>query len=467
MSGHNFNKTILREYDIRGIYNKTLFDKDAHYIGKCFGSFLRRSKKTSICVGYDGRLSSPILEHHLVDGLRESGLIVYRVGVCPTPLVYFSEYNLNVDAAIMVTGSHNPADHNGFKISFDKSAFFGSSITNFFVTAERGDFINGNGKILDVSLSEKYINYLINDFNTSYYQDKELSVVWDAGNGAAGNILQKLVKLLFGNHKIINQEINGLFPAHGPDPSDPQNLQQLQETVLEGNYDIGIAFDGDGDRLIIIDNKGKILWGDIILLFLSQEVLKHHPGQTLLADVKSSQIVFEQMERLGGIPLIWKTGHSHIKKKMKEIGCPLAGEVSGHIFFADRYYGYDDALYAALRFIGILSQKKYSLNEWLNRLPKTVCTREHKIDCSDTRKFEVIEEVKSRLNNTGDNFIDIDGIRLKNKRGWWLLRASNTQPALILRAEAKNKNDLEFLIKDLSSQLIKSNVVQTELKDLF
>jgi len=205
----------------------------------------------------------------------------------------------------------------------------------------------------------------------------------------------------------------------------------------------------------------------MVLLFLSQEILEYHPGQTLIADVKASKILFDQIEKLGGIPLMWKTGHSHIKKKMKEIDCPLAGEVSGHIFFADRYYGFDDALYAALRFIGVLSKKGYTLNEWLNNLPKTVCTREHKIVCSDIRKFEIIEEVKTRLKNTSENFIDIDGIRVTNDRGWWLLRASNTQSALILRAEAFNKNDLEFLIKDLSSQLIKSNIIQTELKDLF
>ncbi len=467
MSGYSFNKTILREYDIRGIYNKTLFDKDAYYIGKCFGSFLRKSRKTNVSVGYDGRLSSPILEQHLVDGLRDCGLIVHRVGLCPTPLVYFSEYNLNVDAAIMVTGSHNPIDHNGFKFSFNKTAFFGASLTNFLEIAEKGDFINGNGKSIDVSLNKNYINHLINDFNEFYLRAKKLRVVWDAGNGSTGNILQELVKCLPGDHKIMNQEINGLFPAHGPDPTDPKNLEQLQKVVQEGSYDIGIAFDGDGDRLIIIDNKGNILLGDIILLFLSQEVLQNHPGQTIIADVKASKVLFDQIEKLEGNPLMWKTGHSHIKKKMKEIACPLAGEVSGHIFFADRYYGFDDALYAALRFIGILSKKEYALNEWLHNLPKTICTREHKIVCSDTRKFEIIEEVKSRLRNTSENFIDIDGIRVTNNCGWWLLRASNTQPALILRAEALSKNDLEFLIKDLSSQLIKSNVVQTELKDLF
>ncbi|OJX14314.1 MAG: hypothetical protein BGO77_08420 [Caedibacter sp. 37-49] len=467
MPGYSFNKTILREYDIRGIYNETLFDQDAYYIGKCFGNFLRRSKKTSISVGYDGRLSSPALERHLVEGLKDCGLIVHRVGMCPTPLVYFSEYSLNVDAAIMVTGSHNPIDHNGFKISFNKSAFFGTSLTNFIEVAEKGDFINGNGKSIDVNLNENYINHLINDFNEFYPQIKNLRVVWDAGNGSTGNILQKLVKFLPGDHKIINQEINGLFPAHGPDPTDPKNLEQLQTTVQEGSFDIGIAFDGDGDRLIIIDNKGQILLGDMVLLFLSQEILEYHPGQTLIADVKASKILFDQIEKLGGIPLMWKTGHSHIKKKMKEIDCPLAGEVSGHIFFADRYYGFDDALYAALRFIGVLSKKGYTLNEWLNNLPKTVCTREHKIVCSDIRKFEIIEEVKTRLKNTSENFIDIDGIRVTNDRGWWLLRASNTQSALILRAEAFNKNDLEFLIKDLSSQLIKSNIIQTELKDLF
>ncbi len=452
--GHTFNPTILREYDIRGVVGKTLGAADARAIGRGFARILREGGGRRVAVAYDGRLSSPELESALVCGLAESGVEVVRVGLGPTPMLYFAAFTLDVDGGIMITGSHNPADYNGFKMVIQKKSFFGPDIQRLGKIAAAGDFVAGAGAVTVHSVFDVYVARLLQDYDGA----RPLKVAWDAGNGATGDALVSLTAGLPGEHILLNQTIDGTFPAHHPDPTEPKNLVQLQAAVAAHRCDLGIAFDGDGDRIGVVDGQGRILWGDQLMVLLAEDVIKTRPGATIIADVKASQVLFDEIARMGGTPLMWRTGHSLIKTKMAETGAPLAGEMSGHIFFGDRYYGYDDALYAAVRVLGILARGTTSLAALRDRLPEVVNTPELRFPCSDTRKFAVVDEVRDRLRKDGADMSDIDGVRVRTRDGWWLLRASNTQDVLVARAEAGDQAGLGRLKALIVAQLAASGM---------
>jgi phosphomannomutase len=448
---HRFDPTTLREYDIRGIVGKTLHAEDAYAIGRVFGSIVSARGGSTVAVGYDGRLSSPDLEPRLVQGLVDSGIEVLRIGCGPTPMLYFAAVTLNTDGGIMVTGSHNPPDYNGFKMVLANKPFFGSAIQEIGTRAAAGDVVpHAEGSARDIDISADYAARLLSDWDGG---DRLLKVVWDNGNGAAGEILQRLVSSLPGEHTVLNGEIDGHFPAHHPDPTVPKNLVQLIAEVHARGADIGIAFDGDADRIGAVDNKGQILAGDQLLVILARDVLRDHPGANIIADVKASQVLFDEVTRAGGTPLMWRTGHSLIKAKMAEIGSPLAGEMSGHIFFADKWYGFDDALYAAIRLLGIVARMDGKISDVRDALPHVLNTPELRFDCDDLRKFAVIEEVAGRLKQAGAKVSDIDGVRVSTEDGWWLLRASNTQAVLVARCEASTEEGLEKLKGALAQQL--------------
>ena len=452
--GHRFDPTILREYDIRGVIGETLSEADAHALGRSFAVVLAEAGGKAIAVGRDGRLSSPAIEKALVEGLRSSGINVVRIGLGPTPMLYFAVNTLDVDAGIMVTGSHNPPTHNGFKLMLGKKPFFAGDIQRLGKIAAEGKFPHGAGTVREQYVLDDYVARILKDYDGV----RPLHVAWDAGNGATGEALQKVVAKLPGKHLLLNEQIDGTFPAHHPDPTEPKNLVQLQEAVLKNGCDFGVAFDGDGDRIGLIDGKGRILWGDQFMVLMARDVIRTHKGATIIADVKASQVLFDEVARMGGTPLMWRTGHSLIKSKMAETGAPLAGEMSGHIFFADRYYGYDDALYAGVRVLGILARGTESLAEFRDSLPAVINTPELRFPCAEDRKFKVVEEVRARLEKAGATVSAIDGVRVKTKDGWWLLRASNTQDVLVARAEAGDAAGLETLKQLLVDQLRASGV---------
>lgn len=447
--GHTFHPSVLREYDIRGIVGETLSTQDAKVLGRAFGTMLSEGGGQRVCVGYDGRQSSPDMEAALVEGLLSTGLEVERVGRGPSPMLYFATADGGADAGIMVTGSHNPPTHNGFKMMLGRKPFYGEAIQDLGRRAAEGRFSSGAGKVSDRPAFDRYVSRVLSDFKG----DKELSAVWDPGNGAAGEVVCAAVKKLPGTHRVINGEIDGMFPNHHPDPTVPENLVQLQQAVAEAKADVGFAFDGDGDRIGIIDGRGNILWGDQILMILGEDVLSENPGAPIIADVKASQVLFDEITRMGGQAVMAKTGHSLIKAKMTELNAPLAGEMSGHIFFADHYYGFDDALYAAVRFFSIMCRKDETLDERYDRIPTAINTPELRFDCPDDRKFSVIDEVKQRLVAAGAEVNDVDGVRVRDHGGWWLLRASNTQAVLVARCEADSEENLVKLKRSLADQL--------------
>jgi phosphomannomutase len=455
MKGHRFDSTILREYDIRGVVGATLSEADATAVGRSFAAMLSAAGGKRVAVGRDGRLSSPALEAALVAGLVGSGIDVVRIGLGPTPMLYYAVNTAGVDGGLMVTGSHNPPDHNGFKMMLGLKPFFGADIQRLGAVAAAGDFPRGTGRTEERALAPAYVERVAADFAGG----RALHVAWDAGNGATAAVLRQLTERLPGRHLRLNDTVDGTFPAHHPDPTDPENLVQLQDAVVRNGCDLGVAFDGDGDRIGVVDGKGRILWGDQFMVLLAQEVIAAQPGATIIADVKASQVLFDEIARMGGTPLMWRTGHSLIKSKMAEIGAPLAGEMSGHIFYGDRYYGYDDALYAAVRLLGILARGGESLAALRDRLPHVVNTPELRFPCADTRKFAVIDEVRARLQRAGADMTDIDGVRVRNADGWWLLRASNTQDVLVARAEAKDEAGLARLKALLAGELRASGVV--------
>jgi phosphomannomutase len=452
---HLFHPTILREYDIRGIVGETLFAADAEAIGRALGTKVRRAGGSVVCLGWDGRLSSPEMARALEAGLVSTGCTVRRVGRGPTPMLYYAAKVRDADAGIMVTGSHNPPTHNGFKMVFQGKPFFGPDIRGLGEMAASGDFADGDGHAVDDDIRVEYADRLARDWDGK----RDLKVVWDCGNGAAGEITRMLTERLPGRHTVLFGEIDGRFPNHHPDPTEPHNLRALQDAVLFERADLGVAFDGDGDRIGVIDNEGRILWGDQILVILAEDLLKVRPGASIIADVKASRVFFDEVARMGGKPVMGRTGHSLIKTMMAETGAPLAGEMSGHIFFADRYYGFDDALYAAVRLLGIVSRMdRESLGRRRDRLPHMVNTPEMRFDCPDERKFAVAAEVKARLDAAGATVNAIDGVRVDTADGWWLLRASNTQAVLVARCEATSVDGLKRLRTALEEQLSLSGV---------
>jgi len=448
---HRFHPTILRKYDIRGIIGETLSADDALAIGRAFGTrAVALDPAARVCVGRDGRLSSPELEAALVEGLRETGATVIRLGCGPTPMGYFAQARLKATGAVHVTGSHNPPNHNGFKMTLGGKPFFGPDIAAFEAVAADGSWTRGEGRIEDHDIREDYLSALREAFRPGA---PDLSVVWDPGNGAAGELVERLSAVLPGHHTVINGAIDGAFPNHHPDPTDPETLEQLRAAVAETGADLGVAFDGDGDRLGVLDGQGRILWGDQFMVLLAGEVLAAQPGAPIIADVKASQLLFDQIAEMGGTPVVGATGHSLIKTLMAEMKAPLAGEMSGHIFFADRYYGFDDALYAAMRLLSAVAALPGSLADWFDTQPRLCNTPELRFDCPDEQKADVIEAVRARLKAEGAEMSEIDGVRVNRPHGWWLLRASNTQAVLVARAEARSDDDLRRLTDELADYL--------------
>ena len=453
---HAFDQTVLREYDIRGIVGKTLKPEDAFAIGRCFGSVVTRAGGRRVAVGYDGRLHSPELEAQLVAGLRACGHDVVRIGLCATPMLYFAAYDQEADGAVMVTGSHNPPDYNGFKMMIGKKPFYGAQIQQIGRMAAEGDVVpEAAGSDRSVDISTRYADRVLQDWDGG---DRKLKVVWDPGNGSAGPIVKALAARLPGTHFVINGDVDGRFPNHHPDPTVAKNLEQIIAEVAREKADLGIAFDGDGDRIGVVDNEGHILFGDQLLIVLARDVLKAKPGGTIIADVKASQVLFDEIAKAGGVPLMWKTGHSLIKAKMAETGSPLAGEMSGHIFFADKWYGFDDAPYSAVRLLGIVARMQESLSDVRAALPQVINTPELRFNCEEARKFVVVQEVKDRLAAEGAKVQDVDGVRVLTEDGWWLLRASNTQAVLVARCEATSEAGLDRLKAQLVRQLVASGL---------
>ncbi len=460
---HKFNNSIIRAYDIRGVYGKTLHDIDAFFVAKSFASFLRKNGKSKISVACDGRMSSPALKAQLIKGLLESGLEIIDVGMGPTPMLYFSVYHLECDAGIMITGSHNPKDHNGFKILLKERPFYGDDILNLAKIAADGDFVSGAGSISSFDIEDSYVKRVLADCvlahgHVAKAAAKKLKIVWDAGNGSAGRAMKKVSQQIHSEHFLLFEEIDGNFPNHHPDPTVPKNLEDLKQKILAEKCDLGIAFDGDGDRIGVMDDEGEILWGDQLMIFFAREVLARMPDSVIIADVKASQVLFDEIAKAGGKPLMWKTGHSLVKAQMKETHSPLAGEMSGHIFFADKYFahknhGYDDALYAAIRIINIVAQSSHKLSDLRKALPQTFSTPEIRVESEDEKKFVIVDELKNKLKNSGLNVNDVDGVRVTTSKGWWLIRASNTQPVLVARCEAGSAQNLEELKSDLRGYL--------------
>jgi phosphomannomutase len=450
---HRFDPTSLREYDIRGIVGKTLGPDDAYAIGRGFGTVVRRAGGTRVAVGWDGRVSSPSLRDELVRGLTESGVDVVRTGLGPTPMLYFAEATLEVDGGIQITGSHNPAEYNGFKMVLQHKPFFGADIQKIGAMAAEADWDEGQGEATDADIEDLYVDRLL-----AGYAGGEFRIGWDNGNGAGGRVLEKLVAKLPGEHHLLYTEIDGAFPNHHPDPTEEKNLQDLKALVQEKGLDFGIAFDGDADRIGAVDGQGRVIWGDQLLSILAEPVLREVPGATIIADVKASQVLYDRIAELGGTPLMWKTGHSLIKMKMAETNSPLAGEMSGHIFFRHNWYGFDDAIYSAVRLIQAVRVLGGSLTALKDKIPELVNTPEMRFQVDESRKFAVIDEILDRLEANGADVNRTDGARVNTADGWWLLRASNTQDVLVARAEAKDQAGLDRLLAQIDEQLALSGL---------
>ena len=457
---HQFHPTVLREYDIRGIIGETLGEADAYAIGRGFATLLGRAGGKKVAVGYDGRTSSPMLEEALVRGINDAGLDAVRIGLGPTPMLYYAEASAeDVQGGIQITGSHNPANYNGFKMVFLGRPFFGDDIQQLGRMAATGDWAEGTGGHEQREVLKAYVERMIEGLaGIDPAMLGKLRIGWDAGNGAAGPALELLTQNLPGEHHLLFTEVDGTFPNHHPDPTEEKNLADLRELVAAKKLDFGIAFDGDGDRIGAIDGQGRIIWGDQLLMIYAEDLLQMEPGSAIIADVKASRALFERVSQLGGRPLMWKTGHSLIKSKMKEIGAPLAGEMSGHVFFAHQYYGFDDALYAAIRLIAASARLGKSVTELRGAMPDLVNTPELRFQVDESRKFAVVDEVKARLSAAGANVDATDGVRVSTADGWWLLRASNTQDVLVARAESEDQAGLDRLMEQIDAQLAASGL---------
>ncbi|HUY68576.1 MAG TPA: phosphomannomutase/phosphoglucomutase [Alphaproteobacteria bacterium] len=450
---HRFDPTILREYDIRGAVGKTLHVADASALGRAFGTMIARAGGKTVAVGYDGRTHSPDFEKALVEGMLATGLDVTRIGLGPTPMLYFATQHLKTDAGIMVTGSHNPGDQNGFKMLMARhmpvsGPVYGAAIKKLAALAEKSDYAEGKGTVKDADIRDAYVARLLQE----YKSEIKPNIVWDCSNGAAGEILRRLTAKLPGTHTLLFDKIDGTFPNHEPDPSDEKNLAALKEAVLAQKADLGIAFDGDADRMIAVDGKGRALLGDQLLGIFAHDILVAHPGAPIIADVKASQALFDEIARLGGKPVMWKTGNPLIKAKMAETGAPLGGEMSGHIFFGDNH-NFDDGPYAAVKLLALIGKSGKPLSAWRDQWPAAAGAPEVRFRVDEARKFAVVEEVKARLAQKGAAVNDIDGVRVTTEDGWWLLRASNTDALLVARAEGQNEAGLARLRAQLNAQL--------------
>jgi phosphomannomutase len=452
---HRFDPSLLREYDMRGVWGETLGPRDAYAVGRSFATCVRRAGGSRVAVGRDGRLSSPALETALVQGLCDSGIAVRRIGLAATPLLYYAVASAeDVDGGIEITGSHNPKDHNGFKMDLGGQPFFGDDIVELGRIAAAGDWHGGVGTIETVDLAPAYVARILMAIDgIDPARIEPLRIGWDAGNGAAGPLIERLVRHLPGQHVLYFTAVDGHFPHHHPDPTVAENLGDLIAAVAAGKIDFGFAFDGDGDRLGVVDGRGRILWGDQILLILAQDLLRRRPGARIMADVKCSQTLFDAITAQGGTALMAPTGHSLIKSGMKQTGAVLAGEMTGHLFFADDYYGYDDALYGALRLLAAAVRLGTSLTHLRDAMPATCVTPDLRFAVPGGNPFAVIGAIVANLRAEGVAFDATDGARVTTPDGWWLLRASNTQALLTARAESLTAEGLDRLFVDLDARL--------------
>ena len=447
------NPQIYREYDIRGVVDKDLTPEIARRLGQGFGTHMARLGRKNLVVGRDGRLSSPSYGEALIEGLISTGCDIVDIGVCPTPVYYFSVFHLNKDGGMMVTGSHNPPEFNGFKVSVGKSTIFGEEIQKLGKLVEKGEYISGRGNLSKFEIIRPYQDYIKG--NVKF--ERKMRAVIDAGNGTAGVVAGPLLRDLGCEVEELYSEIDGRFPNHFPDPTIPANLKALINRVKKTRASVGIGYDGDADRIGVVDDQGNIIWGDQLMILFAREILKDKKGATFVAEVKCSQNLFNDIEKHGGKAIMWRTGHSLIKEKMREEKAVLGGEMSGHIFFADRYFGYDDAIYSSCRLIELLSTTDRKLSQLLEDVPKTFITPEIRVDCPDEIKFKVVEKVKEELRKD-HTIIDVDGVRVIFQDGWGLLRASNTQPVLVLRFEALTEKRLQE-IKRLVEEKAQSAVL--------
>lgn len=443
------NQNIFREYDIRGIVGEHLTDETVAVLGRAIGTFFNQNGAKRIAVGFDARESSPRFCEFLTKGFNETGCDAVLIGRVPTPVLYHTVFTREVDGGVMITGSHNPPDHNGFKICLGKQTLFGSQIQEIKHIALSGDFSKGVGEVEEIEVLADYEKDILSKISLG---GRKLKAVVDGGNGMGGvtgvpvyeKLGVELVKLF--------TEPDSNFPNHHPDPTVTENLQDCIRAVKESGADLGIAFDGDGDRIGVIDENGRIIWGDELMVLLSREILKENAGATIIAEVKCSQNLFDDIARHGGKPLMWKAGHSLIKAKMKETGAALAGEMSGHIFFADRFYGFDDATYAGARVLEILSKTDKKLSELLSDLPETFSTPELRVACTDEQKFDVVANIAEEFAKTNE-VITIDGARILFENGWGLVRASNTQAILVLRFEADSEENLNAIRQTIEASV--------------
>ncbi|GAB4335568.1 MAG: phosphomannomutase/phosphoglucomutase [Calditrichia bacterium] len=443
------NPYIFREYDIRGIVDKDLTDDVVYLLGKAYGTYLQRQGGKKASVGGDVRLSTERFRKALIKGITDSGCDVVNIGVVPTPAQYFSLYKLNVDGGIMITGSHNPPEFNGFKMSVGMASIYGGEIQKLKKIIEEEQFLSGEGKVDDYDILPEYIEEIKNRIEIK----NPVKVVIDCGNGAGSLVAERLMNALGINAYFMYNEPDGRFPNHHPDPTVEEYIQDLKEQVLELKADLGIAYDGDADRIGVIDNKGNIVWGDKLLILFARDALKENPGQKIIFEVKCSQALPEAIKAAGGVPIMWKTGHSLLKKKMKETGATIAGEMSGHLFFADRYHGYDDAIYASARLIELLSREQKTIPELLADVPKYYATPEIRLECpSDAEKFKIANAAAEYF-KANHEVIDVDGVRILFGDGWGLVRASNTQPVLVLRFEARTPERLEEIKNSVIEKL--------------
>jgi phosphomannomutase/phosphoglucomutase len=452
----NVNADIFREYDIRGIVGEDLTAETVRLLGKGFAARVLASGGKRVALGFDARPSSPAFRDALAQGMTESGLNVVDIGLVPTPGLYFALLHLETDGGVMITGSHNPPEFNGFKMAIGQTTIHGEAIQEIRRTIEAEAFVQGNGEMVSQDIMPAYLQAVRDSVGTF---DRAVKVVVDAGNGTGGMTGPQLLRDLGAEVVELYCDVDGTFPNHHPDPTVPAYLVDLIETVKKERAEAGIAYDGDADRLGVVDNQGNIIWGDQLMILFAREILAKKPGESIIFDVKCSQALPEEIEKAGGKPLMWKTGHSLIKGKMKEEGAPLAGEMSGHLFFADEYFGYDDAVFASCRLVRILSRSDATIPQMLADVTKYYATPEMRLECPDDRKFQVVDEV-SRLFRDRYDTIDVDGVRVLFGDGWGLLRASNTQPVLVVRFEARTPERLEAIQAEVLAELAKYPYVE-------
>ncbi len=444
----SINPGIFREYDIRGIVGADIDEEVFEIIGKAYGTYMRNLGASRLSMGRDCRLSSPELSRAMTRGINSTGIDVLDIGMVSTPMLYFSLYNLPVDGGVMITASHNPGEYNGIKLSSGKDSLFGEQIQLIREMAEQGDFVLGEGSTSEAEIREDYIKFLKENLDIK----PGLQIAADYGNGMTGIIGPEVFREFGCELTELFETPDGTFPNHHPDPTVEENLVELIDTVVSKKLEVGLGFDGDGDRIGVINEKGEIIWGDMLVLIFARDILSREKGAKFIGDVKCSTSLFRGIEDAGGQAIMWKTGHSLIKNKMKVENAAMAGEMSGHIFFADKFFGYDDALYAGLRLLEILSKTGKKVSELLEGIPHSVSTPEIRVDCPEEIKFQVVDKVKAELSRS-HQVIDIDGVRIEFPYGWGLIRASNTQPALVLRFEAIDSEKLQEIRSIIEGEL--------------